>query len=86
MAARKQLFHPDVVKQKIQVSQLINRLQNFALFEGSEDEEVVKRTAMSPEQVRAAFGLINKVVPDARAEGDGQTVVNLNLGADAKKA
>lgn len=57
MAARKQLFHPDDVKKKIQTSQLINRLQNHALS----DEPI-----MTDGQVRAAFGLINKVVPDQK--------------------
>jgi hypothetical protein len=33
MAKRKQLFHPDDVKAKIQASQLINRLQRHALGE-----------------------------------------------------
>lgn len=71
MAARKQLFHPDEVKKRIQTTQLINRLQNHALFvddPGMEKYEIVKRqTVMSDSQVRAAFGLLDKVVPNLKA-------------------
>lgn len=67
MATRKQLFHPDDIKKKIQASQLINRLQNHALFVGSEDEAVIKKTVMTDSQVRAAFGLLDKVVPSLKA-------------------
>lgn len=71
MAARKHLFHPDEIKKKIQASQLINRLQNHALFvddEGMENYDMVKRqTVMSDSQVRAAFGLLDKVVPNLKA-------------------
>lgn len=71
MAKRKQLFHPDVVKQKIKASQLINRLQNHALFVDDpemEDYETIKRqTVMSDSQVRASFGLLDKVVPNLKA-------------------
>lgn len=55
MAARKQLWHPDEVKKKIQTSQLINRLTQHALS----DEPI-----MDSSQVTAAVKLINKVVPD----------------------
>ena len=58
MAKRKQLWHPDEVKQKIQVSQLINRLTVHALS----DEPI-----MDNSQVNAACRLINKVLPDVAA-------------------
>ncbi len=58
VAARKQLFHPDEVRQKIQASQLINRLTKHANS---------KQPIMDNSQVRAALGLLNKVVPDIRA-------------------
>ena len=79
MAKRKQAFHPDEVKQKIQASQLINRLQNHALcgFVEGIDEE---RAKMTDSQVRAAFGLLNKVVPDLKAvehSGEVRAIVNL---------
>jgi len=55
MAKRKQLWHPDEVRQKIQTSQLINRLTNHAFS----DEPL-----MDASQVAAARALINKVLPD----------------------
>lgn len=67
MAKRKQLFHPDEVKKKIQASQLINRLQNHALFTDFDNTEAAKKTLMSDNQVRAAFGLLDKVVPNLKA-------------------
>jgi hypothetical protein len=58
MAARKQLFHPDDVKAKIQTSQLINRLTEHALSE---------LPIMDASQVNAAKILIGKVLPDVKA-------------------
>jgi len=58
MAARKQLFHPDEVKKKIQTSQLINRLQKNALA----DEEI-----MTPGQIASANSLLDRVVPKLKA-------------------
>jgi hypothetical protein len=54
MAKRKQLWHPDDVRQKIQASQLINRLHDHAF--GKVD--------MTPTQVDAAKTLLKKAVPD----------------------
>ena len=76
MAARKQLFHPEEVKQKIQASQLINRLQSHALSE----------PCMTDSQVRAAFGLLDKVVPTLKAvEHSGDVGLTVVLHPDAKK-
>jgi hypothetical protein len=58
MAERKQLWHPDEVKKKIQTSQLINRLTEHAL---SPDP------IMDASQVNAAKILIGKVLPDVKA-------------------
>lgn len=58
MATRKQLFHPKEVKDKIQASQLINRLTKHALSE---------EPIMDASQVTAATKLLNKVVPDLKA-------------------
>lgn len=58
MAARKQLWHPDEVKKRIQASQLINRLTEHALS---------KAPIMDASQVQAARALLNKVVPDLKA-------------------
>jgi hypothetical protein len=76
MATRKQLWHPDEVKAKIQASQLINRLTAHALS----DEPI-----MDASQVTAATRLLNKVVPDLKAmeltgaEG-GPLEVNIVIG------
>lgn len=90
MAARKQAFHPDEVKQRIKASQLINRLQNHALFVDdpeSENAEMIRRqTVMSDSQVRAAFGLLGKVVPDLKAvEHSGNVGLTVTLESDAEK-
>lgn len=58
MAKRKQLFHPDEVKKKIQVSQLINRLQENAL---SEQETMTKG------QIASANSLLDRVMPKLKA-------------------
>lgn len=55
MAKRKQLWHPDDVKQKIQASQLINRL----MMHINSDTPI-----MDSSQVTAATKLLNKVLPD----------------------
>jgi hypothetical protein len=54
MAKRKQLFHPDDVKAKIQASQLINRLQRHALGE----------IEMTTTQIASAKILLDKSVPN----------------------
>ena len=92
MAKRKQLFHPDTVKEKIKASQLINRLQNHALFVDdpkNEDNESVKRqTVMSDSQVRAAFGLLDKTVPSLKAVEmtgkDGGPIQTEEIGGASK--
>ena len=58
MAKRKQLFHPDEVKQKIQTSQLINRLQNNALA----DEEFLTQG-----QIASINSLLDRVIPKLKA-------------------
>jgi hypothetical protein len=90
MAARKQLFHPNEVKEKIKASQLINRLQNHALFvddpEAENAEMIARQTVMSDSQVRAAFGLLAKVVPDMKAvEHTGNVGLTVKLESDVKK-
>lgn len=57
MAPRKQLWHPDEVRKKIQTSQLINRLTKHALS----DEPI-----MDASQVQAARALIDKVIPNQK--------------------
>jgi hypothetical protein len=55
MAARKQRWHPDEVRQRIQASQLINRLFEHALS---------STPLMDSSQVTAAVKLLGKVLPD----------------------
>lgn len=57
MAVRKRLYHPEEVRQKIQTSQLVNRLTAFINGE----------IELSPHQVTAALGLIRKTMPDLTA-------------------
>lgn len=58
MAKRKQLYHPEEVKKKIQASQLINRLTENALS---------KKEVMTAAQVTSANILLKKVIPDLKA-------------------
>ena len=58
MAERKQLFHPDDVKKKIQTSQLINRLTEHALSQ---------EPIMDASQVNAVKILLGKVIPDVKS-------------------
>jgi hypothetical protein len=57
MAARLNPSHDTAARAKIQTSQLVNRLNKFAL-----DEK--ERVIMSSDQVRAALGLLRKTIPD----------------------
>jgi hypothetical protein len=79
MAARKQLFHPDDVKAKIQTSQLINRLTDHALS---------PTPIMDASQVQAARALIAKTIPDLKAlehsgNADNPMVIHIKIGGDA---
>lgn len=73
MAARKQLWHPDEVRQKIQTSQLINRLTQHALSDAP---------IMDASQVTAAVKLIGKVVPDQASttlKGDAENPLKVTV-------
>jgi hypothetical protein len=66
VAVRKRLYHPDEVREKIQTSQLVNRLNSFVNGE----------IELSPHQVTAALGLIRKTMPDlASTEHSGEVSV-----------
>lgn len=58
MATRKQRWHPDEVRKRIQASQLINRLSDHAFS---------PTPLMDSSQVTAAFKLLGKVLPDLQA-------------------
>jgi hypothetical protein len=63
MAARKlRPKHTEEIKLKIKGTQLINRLQNYAL--GNLTTKVFAKKEMTDGQVRAALGLLKKIVPD----------------------
>lgn len=78
MAARKQRWHPDEVRQRIKASQLINRLQDHAISE---------KPLMDNSQVTAARALLNKVLPDLAStemKGDGGGPVQVKIiGTDS---
>lgn len=64
MAKRKQLYHPDEIKEKIRVSQLINRLQDNGLA----DEEF-----LTAGQINSINSLLDRVLPKLKAvEHSGQ--------------
>lgn len=58
MAARKRNWTPDIVRQRIRVAMLINRLQNH----------VAGKLAMTATQVQAANILMRKILPDMIAQ------------------
>ena len=63
MAARtKRPNHTDSCREKIQASQLINRLQNHALT--SHKDKAYEKAEMTDSQVRAALGLLKKTTAD----------------------
>ena len=82
MAARLRKTHQEEVRTKIQVSQLINVLQNHAL--GVSDSEI------SPSRLRAIEILLKKTLPDlSQIEGagdGGEHLVNASLNVTFKKA
>lgn len=74
MAARKRLFQTDKTREKIQTSQLINRLQNHAL-----SEEV---TELKPSQLKAIEILLKKSLPDLQSTeitGDSDAPMQLKI-------
>lgn len=66
MAARtKRPNHTDETRQKIQTSQLLNRLQNH-IYTSPADPDMAKKM-LTDSQVRAALGLLKKTLPDLSA-------------------
>ena len=72
MAARLRNRHQDEIRKKIQVSQLINRLESYALGDLT-DEQV------SSGKLRAISILLNKTLPDLSA-----TEVTQQVDGDVK--
>ncbi len=79
MATRLNLKHDEHTRAKIQTSQLVNRLNRFALDENDS-------VRMSSDQVRAALGLLKKTIPDLSVTslngGDGDNPIHLHLIAE----
>ena len=72
MAARKKLWHPDIVRQRIQTSQLLNRL----------NDHVHGKCQLSQTQVRAAEILLKKALPDLQSTeltGPGGSELNVTV-------
>lgn len=72
MAKRKQLFHPDDVRQKIQVSQLINLLHKNAFGELPEE--------LSQGRLKSIDMLLKKAIGDVSAitiSGDAEAPVKM---------
>lgn len=70
MASRKQLWHPDETRKRIQTSQLINRLTSHALSD---------QPLMDASQVAAARALIDKVLPNATAKQEVEMSGSLSV-------
>lgn len=69
MAARKILTHDAKTRDKIKTTQLVKRLQGFALEEN--DPQTKKPVKMTRDQITAAIALIRKVMPDVtEVKGD----------------
>lgn len=67
MAKRtRKLFHDDKTREKIQASQLVNRLQSH-IFTHKHDPDFEKKY-MEPSQVKAAETLLRKILPDLQAQ------------------
>ena len=62
MAARLNPKHDEKTRAKIRTSQLINRLQTFALLEV--DSADFSKKAMTRDQIAAAKTLLSKTLPD----------------------
>ena len=71
MARRKTLWTPDVVRERIRTTQLLKRLQDYALG--------VDGVKMKPTQVKAAQFLISRMVGPPREQQDLN--INGNLTA-----
>lgn len=62
MAAKKRNWVDPRTREKIRTTQIVNRLQRFAL--GQMEPNKTKQVEMTPAQVKAAQVLINKTLPD----------------------
>jgi hypothetical protein len=75
MAARLRPRNDDLSRAAIQTTQLVKRLNSYALAE--KDAQTNKPVQMSSDQVRAALGLLRKTIPDL--------AVTAHTGPDGEK-
>ena len=74
MAARLRAKHQDEVRTKIQTSQLINRLENYALSDDAAE--------ISPGRLKAIEILLRKALPDLSAIEMDANVTNHEAALD----
>jgi len=80
MARRLNPKHDAHTREKIQTSQLVNRLNSFVL--SGVDPKTKKPIEMSREQITVALGLLKKTLPDLSSvelSGDETNPVNLSF-------
>lgn len=80
MARRLNPKHDAHTREKIQTSQLVNRLNSFVL--SGVDPKTKKPIEMSREQITVALGLLKKTLPDLSSvelSGDETSPVNLSF-------
>lgn len=82
MATRLNAAHDQRTRDKIKTSQLVNRLQRFALSDGSDPN-----LEMTKEQISAATKLLAKTLPDLSSvqitgEGGGPVQVAVSVSFD----
>ena len=85
MARRFDLKHDPKTREKIQTSQLVNRLNSFVL--NGVDPKTKKPIEMSREQITVALGLLKKTLPDlSSVELKGDETNPLNMSFTVKYA
>jgi hypothetical protein len=73
----------ETTRQKIRAADLIRRLQLFALHEKDKIQGKMREVKMTSDQVRAAFGLLRKIIPDLQCvEFTGEVGVNHQASKD----
>jgi hypothetical protein len=80
MGRRFDLKHDPKTREKIQTSQLVNRLNSFVL--NGVDPKTKKPIDMSREQVTVALGLLKKTLPDLSSvelKGDESNPLNMSF-------
>jgi hypothetical protein len=75
MAARKNLVHSELVRERIRTSALVNFLTNYALGK--------HKKAVDPARITAALGVLRKALPDlASVEHSGEVKLQCDVSAN----